>query len=57
MRTRRSAIKILGSPAAAKAEIMKAMKSGRTLYEAEFKNKPGKNQAVLVSADGTEVKD
>jgi uncharacterized membrane protein YkoI len=56
-------------PAAARAAILKAMagakggkfelvtKSGKTLYEAEFKNKAGKNQAVLVTAGGTEVKD
>ena len=56
-------------PAAAKAAIVKAMdgakggkfelvmKGGKTLYEAEFKNKAGKNQAVLVSADGAEIKD
>ena len=56
-------------PAAAKAAIEKAMagakggkfetvtKGGKTLYEAEFKNKAGKKQAVLVTAEGAEVKD
>ena len=56
-------------PPAAKMAIVKAMngakggkfelvtKGGKTLYEAEFKNKAGKNQAVLVTAEGDEVKD
>ena len=56
-------------PTGAKAAVAKAIeggkgakfevvtKGGKTLYEAEFKNKAGKKQTMLVTADGLEVKE